>query len=136
MKEQKNRMFNDWDRSMLPEYVCEDKEKEKLILKLGTMITDRYLIKYTNTMKTDDPEFWALNEVLTKEEARFLVNFKKTRKPYTTAQLAKMNNMSQEDTQKMIDHLLWIGILEMTREGENKENTIMYRFLSRVRRNL
>ena len=69
MKEQKNRMFNDVDRANLPEYVCTDKEKEKIILKLGTMITDRYLVKYTRTMKTDDPEFWALNEVLTKEEA-------------------------------------------------------------------
>ena len=30
MKEQKNRMFNDVDRANLPEYVCEDKEKEKI----------------------------------------------------------------------------------------------------------
>ena len=117
MKDQKNRMFNDYDRSMLPEYVCEDPEKEKLILKLGTMITDRYLIKYTNTMKTDDPEFWALNEVLTKEEARFLLNFKKTRVAYDTKQLAKMNNMTEEECQKMIDHLLWVGVLEMNREN-------------------
>ncbi|MBQ1827164.1 MAG: FAD-dependent oxidoreductase, partial [Erysipelotrichaceae bacterium] len=120
MKEQKNRMFNDYDRSMLPEYVCEDKEKEKLILKLGTMITDRYLIKYTNTMKTDDPEFWALNEVLTKEEARFLLNFKKTRVAYDIPALAKMNNMSEEETQKMVDHLCWVGVLEMNRENADR----------------
>ena len=119
MKEQKNRMFNDVDRANLPEYVCEDKEKEKIILKLGTMITDRYLVKYTHTMKTDDPEFWALNEVLTKEEARFLLNFKKTRVPYDVPQLAKMNNMSEEDTEKMCRHLCWVGVLEMNRENED-----------------
>ncbi|MBR0138355.1 MAG: FAD-dependent oxidoreductase [Erysipelotrichaceae bacterium] len=120
MKEQKNRLFNDFDRNILPKYVCEDKEKEKLILKLGTMITDRYLVKYTNTMKTDDPEFWALNEVLTKEEARFLLNFKKTRVAYDIPQLAKMNNMSEEETQKMVDHLCWVGVLEMNRENADK----------------
>ena len=70
MKDQLNRMVNERDFRQAPDYVAADKEKEKLILKLGTMITDRYLVKYTNTMKTDDPEYWALNAVLTKEEAQ------------------------------------------------------------------
>ena len=81
------------------------------------MITDRYLVKYTRTMKTDDPEYWALDEVLTKEEAKFLLNFKKTRVAYDAETLAKMNNMSLEETQKMIDHLCWVGVLEMNREN-------------------
>ena len=113
-------MVNERDFKQDPNYVSEDKEKEKLILKLGTMITDRYLVKYTNSMKTDDPEYWMLDKVLTKEEAKFLLNFKKTRVPYDTEQLAEMNGMSVEDTQKMIDHLLWVGMLEMTREGEDR----------------
>ena len=117
MKDQLNRMVNERDFRQAPDYVAADKEKEKLILKLGTMITDRYLVKYTNTMKTDDPEYWALNAVLTKEEAQFLLNFKKTRVSYDTETLAEMNNMSVEDTQKMIDHLCWIGVLEMNREN-------------------
>ena len=82
MKEQKNRMVNERDFRQDPNYQAKDKEKEKLILKLGTMITDRYLVKYTRSMKTDDPEYWALDEVLTKEEAKFLLSFKKTRVPY------------------------------------------------------
>ena len=52
MKDQKNRMVNERDFRQDPNYVAPDKEKEKLILKLGTMITDRYLVKYTRTMKT------------------------------------------------------------------------------------
>lgn len=117
MKEQKNRMVNERDFRQKPGYTAPDKEKEKLILKLGTMITDRYLVKYTRTMKTDDPEYWALDAVITKEEARFLLSFKKTRVPYSPEQLAKMNNMTVEDTQKMLDHLCWVGLVEMNRES-------------------
>ena len=82
MKDQKNRMVNERDFRQDPNYVAPDPEKKKLILKLGTMITDRYLVKYSRTMNTDDPEYWALDEVLTKEEAKFLLSFKKTRVPY------------------------------------------------------
>ena len=120
MKDQKNRMVNERDFKQAPNYVAPDKEKEKLILKLGTMITDRYLVKYSRTMRTDDPEYWALDAVLTKEEAQFLLNFKKTRVSYSVEQLAKMNKMSVEDTQKMIDHLVWVGVIEMTRESPDK----------------
>ena len=81
------------------------------------MITDRYLVKYSRTMKTDDPEYWALDDVLTKEEAKFLLSFKKTRVPYDIEDLAKMNNMSYEDTKKMVDHLVWVGLIEMNREN-------------------
>ena len=81
------------------------------------MITDRYLVKYTKSMKTDDPEYWALDEVLTKEEARFLLNFRKTRVSYTPEQLARMNHMSVEETRKMCEHLCWIGVLESNREN-------------------
>ena len=117
MKDQKNRMVNERDFRQNPNYVAPDKEKEKLILKLGTMITDRYLVKYSRTMNTDDPEYWALDEVLTKEEAKFLLSFKKTRVPYDIEDLAKMNGMSYEETKKMVDHLVWVGLIEMTREN-------------------
>ena len=119
MKDQLNRMVNAADFRQRPDYTAPDKEKEKLILKLGTMITDRYLVKYTNTMKTDDPEYWALDAVLTKEEAKFLLSFKKCRVNYDAEQLAEMNGMSMEDTMKMIDHLLCIGVLESNRENED-----------------
>ena len=121
MKEQKNRMVNKQDFRMNPKYKPADPEKAKLILKLGSMITDRYLVKYTKTMKYDDPEYWALDEVLTKEEAQFLLNFKKTRVPYDVETLAQMNGMSVADCQKMIDHLCWVGMIEMTREGKEKK---------------
>ncbi|MBQ8996009.1 MAG: FAD-dependent oxidoreductase [Oscillospiraceae bacterium] len=112
--------MNERDFRQDPNYSAPDPEKKKLILQLATMITDRYVQKYTHTIKVDDPEYWALDSVATKEEIKFLLSFKKTRVPYTTSEIAKRNNMSEEDTQKMIDHLLWVGLLEMTREGEDK----------------
>ena len=120
MKDQKNRMVNERDFRQAPDYKPSDPEKAKLILKLGTMITDRYLVKYTRTMGYDDPEYWALDAVLTKEEAQFLLNFKKTRVPYDIPALAKMNRMTEEETEKMVKHLCWVGVLEMTREGPEK----------------
>ena len=119
MKEQKNRLTNERDFRQDPNYTPADPEKAALILKLGTMITDRYLQKYTHTLKMDDPEYWALDAVLTKEEVKFLLNFKKTRVPYDAPTLAKMNNMSLEDTEKMVKHLCWVGVLEMNRENED-----------------
>ena len=119
MKDKQGRMTNERDFRQAPDYKPKDPEKAKLVIKLGNMITDRYLVKYTHTMKTDDPEYWALDAVLTKEEVKFLLNFKKTRVPYDVEQLAKMNSMSVEDTQKMVDHLCWVGMVEMNRENED-----------------
>ena len=120
MNEQKNRMTNERDYKQVPNYKAADEEKKKLVLKLGSMITDRYIVKYTHTMTTDDPEYWALDHVLTKEEVKFLLSFKKIRVNYDAEQLAKMNNMSMEDTMKMIDRLLWIGVLESNRENADR----------------
>ena len=52
-------------------------EKEKLLIKLAGMITDRYAAKLTHTIKPDDPEVWCLDEVLTKEEVKVMLTFKK-----------------------------------------------------------
>lgn len=121
MKDKLNRMTNERDYKQVEGYKPQDPEKAKLVLKLGMMITDRYIVKYTKSMKMDDPEYWALDHVLTKEEVIFLLNFKKTRVPYKIPELAKMNNMSEEDTQKMIDRLCWIGMVEMNRENPEHE---------------
>ena len=68
MKDKLNRMTNERDFKQVENYKPSDPEKAKLVLKLGMMITDRYLVKYTKSMKMDDPEYWALDHVLTKEE--------------------------------------------------------------------
>ena len=108
-------MINEGDYWPDENYVAPDKEKEKLVLKLATLITDRYVKKFTHKINTGDPEYWALDHILTKDEVRFLLSFRKTRVPYTAGQLAEMNGMSLDDCQARIDHLVWVGLVEMVR---------------------
>ena len=95
-----------------------DKEKEKMILKLAAIITDRYAKKFTHTLNTKDPEYWMLDRILTKEEASFLLSFKKTRVPYSVDQLAKMNHMTNGAAKEMCIHLCVYGFLESVRRKE------------------
>jgi len=118
--EPKNRMTNERDYRQDPNYVAPDHEKEKMLLRLGEMITDRYAVKLTHSMTVNDPEYWALDMVLNKEQVAFLLRFRKCRVPYDVPALAKMNSMSEEQAQKMCDRLCWIGCLEMNRENEDK----------------
>ncbi len=108
-------MINENDYWQDPNYVAEDPEKEKLVLKLATLITDRYVKKFTGKINNHDPEYWMLDMILNKEQVKFLLNFKKTRVPYSLEELAQMNQMSLEDTEKMVERLKWIGIIEMNR---------------------
>ncbi|MBQ6582573.1 MAG: 4Fe-4S binding protein, partial [Mogibacterium sp.] len=111
-------MINENDFWPDPDYVPEDPEKAKLILKLATLITDRYVKKFTHKLNYGDPEYWMLDEILTKEQARFCLNFKKLRTPYSIPELAEMNKMSIEDTTKMVEDLRWIGIIEQNRSKD------------------
>ena len=115
-------MINEYDFWPDEDYAAPDKEKEKMVLQLATMITDRYIKRYTRQLNNRDPEYWALDRILTKEEVAFLLSFKKTRKLYTIRQLAAMNNMFVDETKKMVKHLCWVGIVEMVRrEDGNRE---------------
>ncbi len=108
----------------LEDYHCNDPEKKKVITKLAKMISDNIPRKLPGQMKENYMDFWVLDRVLTKEEAEFLLSFKKKRVPLTTKELAQRNQMSIEETQKMVDHLLWIGILEQNRD--NADHHIQY----------
>ena len=111
-------MINETDFWPDEAYHAEDKEKEKLVLKLATLITDRYVKKFTGRINNLDPEYWALDRLFTKEEIKFLLSFKKTRVLYSAEEIAQRNGMSVEEAQKMIDKLVWTGILEMQRVPE------------------
>ncbi|MBQ6482294.1 MAG: hypothetical protein IJI45_14355, partial [Anaerolineaceae bacterium] len=105
-------MINEWDYWQDPNYVAEDPEKEQLVKALAEMITNRAVKKLLKKINNRDPEYWMLDMILTKAEVKFLLSFKKTRVPYSVPELAQMNNLSMEETQKTIEHLRWIGIIE------------------------
>ena len=103
---------------------CDDPEKAKLVKKLALMITDNIPRKLPGGMKENHMDFWILDRLLTKDEVKFMLSFKKRRVGKTTKELAAANGMSEEEAQKVIDHLLWIGILEQNRD--NADHHIQY----------
>ncbi|MBQ9369722.1 MAG: FAD-dependent oxidoreductase [Clostridia bacterium] len=108
-------MINERDYWQDPNYVPADLEKARLVKKLAEMITDRIPKKLFHKINYRDPEYWILDMILNKEQVKFLLNFKKTRVPYSVPELAERNKMSLEDTQKMVERLRWIGIIEQNR---------------------
>ena len=108
-------MINEWDYWQDPNYVAEDPEKEKLVKELAEMITNRAVKKLMKKINNRDPEYWMLDMILTKQEVKFLLSFKKTRIPYSVPELAEMNNLTLEETQKIVEYLRWIGIIEQNR---------------------
>ncbi len=84
MSAPKKRMTNERDYVQDPNYVASDPEKEKMIIQLIKMITDRYKDKLTGKITNQDPEYWVLDEVLTKEQISLTsschVEFQKSKK--------------------------------------------------------
>ncbi len=103
---------------------CSDPEKAKLVKKLAVLITDNIPRKLPGGMKENHMDFWILDRLLTKEELVFMLSFKKRRVGYTTKELAKRNHLTEAEAQKLIDHLIWIGILEQNRD--NADQHIQY----------
>ena len=110
---------NDWDFPH-EDYHCDDPEKKRLVIKLAKMITDSLLRKLPGAMHENHMDFWILDRLLTKEEVKFMLSFKKRRTFYRVEQLAEMNKMSVEDTQKMLDHICNIGLIEYNRHNEER----------------
>lgn len=102
---------------------CDDPEKAKLVRKLALMITDN-IPRKIHGFKENEMDFWILDRLLTKDEVKFMLSFKKRRVGLVTKELAERNNMTEEEAQKVIDHLIWIGILEQNRD--NADQHIQY----------
>ena len=87
-------MINERDYWQDPNYVPADLEKARLVKKLAEMITDRIPKKLFHKINHRDPEYWILDMILNKEQVKFLLNFKKTRVPYSVPELAERNQYS------------------------------------------
>ena len=92
-----------------------DEPREK-ILKLGAMITDR-IGKVTG----NDPEYWGLAGVVTDEMADVALKMK-VRKPKTTAQIAAITGKSEEELEKLLTEMSYIGLVEYNWENLDGKN--------------
>lgn len=118
MSAPKKRMVNDRDYVQDPNYVAADPEKEKMILRLIKMVTDRLKDKMSGNITNKDPEYWVFDEVLNKEQVAFMLSFKKTRVNYSFEQLRDMNGLSDEKCKELLDYLCWAGCVETNREND------------------
>ena len=88
-----------------------EKNPDKRYIKLGKKITDVVPHKIFG-VKSDDPEYWGLKEVLTPEMCD-VANKMKLRKFYTFEELLKKNKGYEPAAfQKLLDEMSYIGILE------------------------
>ena len=98
-------------------FTIQDPEKHKLVQELACMITDDIQIHKPKDVDPSFPDYWLLDRLLNKEEVRFMLAFKKKRvDKVSIEELAKRNNMSVEQAQKIADHIAQIGLMEFDRE--------------------
>ncbi|MBR2389934.1 MAG: 4Fe-4S binding protein, partial [Mogibacterium sp.] len=118
----KDYFFN--DRDYLPEtYPMEDHEREELIRQLAAMITDDLgMAGKPEKIANDEPDFWLLDKLLTTDEVRFMLSFKKKRTvKLTVKQMAKRNNMTEAEAEKIAEGICCKGLLEYDRENKKQE---------------
>lgn len=109
-----------------------EKNADKRYVKLGKKITDVVAHKIGG-IKSDDPEYWGLKEVLTPEMCD-VANKMKLRKFYTFEQLLKMNKgYDAAAFQKLLDEMSYIGILEYD-YGDNYDHYGELKNKPRIRR--
>jgi NADPH-dependent glutamate synthase beta subunit-like oxidoreductase len=94
-------------------------EERKLILKLGQKLTDRVGHKVT----VEDPEYWGLASVVTDEMAEVTLAMK-IRVPYAADKIAKKCGKSLEVTEKLLQEMSVIGLIEYN--WENPERRKQY----------
>ena len=117
----KNYMYNENDFFNEGFYV-QDPEKDELVKKLACMITDDISIRSPKQVTPDLPDYWILDRLLTKDEVKFMLSFKKKRiVKLTAAELAERNGMSAEEAERIAFHICEIGLMEFDRENEARE---------------
>ena len=117
----RNYMFNEND--FLPEnYTVDDPEKEKYLKIAAAMISDDIdILGNPKKISTNDPDFWLLDRLLSKEEVKLLCSFKKKRVvKLTLEEVAERNQLSVEKTKELLDHICTIGLIEFDREREDR----------------
>ena len=99
-------------------------EEREPILKLGKKITDRVDVKLGMTkLDASSPEYYGLAAAITDEMAELALKMK-IRVPVTLEQLTEISGMGREATEKLIEEMAQIGLVEYN--WENPTHTKQY----------
>ncbi len=115
-----NYMFNEND-FFNENFVVTDSEKHELVKKLACMITDDIQIHRPADVTPQHPDYWILDRLLTKDQVRFMLTFKKKRVvKLVPEEMAERNpGMTAEECEKMAFEICEIGLMEFDRERED-----------------
>ncbi len=103
------------------DYVMTDPEKHKLVQELACIITDDISLRKPKDITPDYPDFWILDRLLTKEQIKFMLSFKKKRvvKLVPEEMAARNEGMTPEEAEEMAMDICKIGLMEFDRERED-----------------
>ena len=73
----KNYMFNEND-FFNEDFVVTDPEKHELVKQLAAMITDDIQMHGPKDVNPQDPDYWILDRLLTKEQVKFMLSWVQT----------------------------------------------------------
>lgn len=102
----------DYLAGFYPEWVDKEENPRQIILDLGKMITNRIPVKLGfQKLNKYDPEYWGLAALLTDEQAEVALKMG-VRKPKTMADMVKLTGKSEEELEKILGDMSFMGILE------------------------
>ena len=110
----------DYLAGFYPEWVDKEENPRQIILDLGKMITNRIPVKLGfQKLNKYDPEYWGLATLLTDEQAEVALKMG-VRKPKTMADMVKLTGKSEEELEKILGDMSFMGILEYNWENPTR----------------
>ena len=110
----------DYLADFYPEWVDKEENPRQIILDLGKMITNRIPVKLGfQKLNKYDPEYWGLATLLTDEQAEVALKMG-VRKPKTMADMVKLTGKSEEELEKILGDMSFMGILEYNWENPTR----------------
>ncbi|MBP3683362.1 MAG: FAD-dependent oxidoreductase [Oscillospiraceae bacterium] len=109
----------DYMAGFYPDFV-EKEEPRQIILDLGKMITNRIPVKLGfQKLNKYDPEYWGLAMLLTDEQAEVALKMG-VRQPKTMADMVKLTGKTEEELEKILGDMSFMGILEYNWENPTR----------------
>ena len=110
----------DYLAGFYPEWVDKEENPRQIILDLGKMITNRIPVKLGfQKLNKYDPEYWGLATLLTDEQAEVALKMG-VRRPKTMADMVKLTGKSEEELEKILGDMSFMGILEYNWENPTR----------------
>ncbi|MDD7416585.1 MAG: FAD-dependent oxidoreductase [Treponemataceae bacterium] len=101
---------------------CPDEPFREPVAKLAKLITDRIpVVLGLEKITKDSPEYIGIRALVTDEEAEVALKMGK-RVPHTLEDMVRITGKSKEETEKILEHMSYMGIIEWNYENLDGKN--------------